>query len=57
MNIIGFEHMVVMSDFIVFKQFRLGNNSKNLVTLNMMTEFQIELEIEFTKKFSKSILL
>ena len=57
MNIIGFEHMVVMSDFIVFKQFRPGNNSKNLVTLNMMTEFQIELEIEFTKKFSKSILL
>jgi len=57
MNIIGFEHMVVMSDFIVFKQFRPANNSKNLVTLNMMTESQIELEIEFAKKFSKSILL
>lgn len=48
---------VVIRYLIVFKQFRPGNNSKNLVTLNMMTEFQIELEIESTKKFSKSILL
>ncbi len=46
--------MVVVRYFI---EFRPGNNSEYLVTLNMMSEFQIELEIEFTKKFSKSILL
>ena len=48
--------MVVMRHFIVFKQFRPGNNSKNLAPLNIMTEFQ-RVEGPAAKDYMDGMLL